>query len=220
MTMLPQSAVLVSTFAALLLLQLCGYASAFVFLKPPYVPYPQESDYLLPCLSASPRFTISIPSAFYDYVSSNSIELMILLHIVIHPNGNMYVQLPGTFTFAEALVEAAKEKYVVNGTVPHLLTVESASEGLFIFQYYYTYVWIGAQDVGTPQNHDFRFATGPSIGQELKYFGGWMRGQPDSSGNTCIMVQYNVREQIEPEWALVPCGLKLWIVLEYEGLLI
>ena len=130
----------------------------------------------------------------------------------------MYVQLPGTFTFAEALLEAAKDKYVVNGTVPHLLTVESGVEELFLFQYYYNYVWIGAQDMGTPQNHDFRWVTGPNIGQELKYFGGWMRGQPDRSGNMCLMDQYDVEVQIQPEWALVPCDLKLWIVLEYEGL--
>ena len=39
----------------------------------------------------------------------------------------MYMQLQGSFTFAEALLEAAKPEYIVNGIVPHLLTVESAS---------------------------------------------------------------------------------------------
>ena len=129
----------------------------------------------------------------------------------------MYVQLPGSFTFAEALVEAAKDKYIINGSVPHIVTIESASEEAFLFPYYYNYFWIGAQDVGTPQSHDFRFVTGPNVGQQMRYFGGWMRGQPDSSGNTCLMDQLNVEEQIEPEWALVSCDLKLWILLEYEG---
>ena len=129
----------------------------------------------------------------------------------------MYVQLPGTFSFAEALMEVAKPEYILNGVAPHLLTIESASEEAFLYPYYYNYFWIGAQDLGTPRNHNFRWITGPNVGDELQYFG-WVRGQPDSTGNTCIMVQYNFFNQNYPEWALVPCDLPMWILLEYEGL--